>query len=309
MFEAVAKILVVVVAAGILIRKKVIKQEYIKGLSEVTVFVLLPCLIFSKTINTFRPDETPGWWVLPLIGIGIPAIGLALGVIFFSNRPKHKKNILSVSAFQNAVYLVLPIGQLLFPEQFDTFALYCFLLVIGYMPFLWSIGKYFATLSKDNYSFKLKEVITPPLVANFTAVTIVLLNLHSFIPEFVIAPIELLGSATVPVATFILGATLGSISYKIWPKLSDILKVVLIRFILVPLIVIAILYSFGVDRIPELLAAFIVIQASAAPATNIIVMIRKYGGDAQQIGSMMLILYLAAILIMPTWMAVWQMLK
>jgi hypothetical protein len=55
--------------------KKIVKQEYIKGLSEITVIVLLPSLIFTKTISTFKPDETVGWWILPLIGMILPLLG------------------------------------------------------------------------------------------------------------------------------------------------------------------------------------------------------------------------------------------
>ena len=249
MLDAVAKILTIALIAGLLVRKNIIKQEYIKGLSELTVIVLLPALIFTKTISTFKPDVTAGWWILPLIGAVLPLVGIFLGSIIFYKRPKHKKNILSVASFPNAAYLVLPIGQIIFPEQFDQFALYCFLFIIGYNPILWSVGKYYSTLTNDSYSFKFKELITPPLVANIASVLIVLIGLHRFIPDIIFEPINLIGSATVPIATFILGATLGAISFKIWPSLTDILKVLLIRFILVPAIMVSILYYFNVKTL------------------------------------------------------------
>jgi len=309
MLDAVAKILTIAVIAGILVRKKIIGQEAVKGLSEITVMVLLPALIFANTISTFKPAETVGWWILPLIGIALPWIGLFFSHLIFWKRPKHLRNILSVASFPNAAYLVLPIGQIIFPEQFDKFALYCFLFIMGYNPMLWSVGKYYSTITTESYSFKLKEQITPPLVANLFSVILVLLGLNKYVPEIIFQPVKLIGTATVPMATFILGATLGSISFKIWPKLSDILKVMLVKFIAVPIFMIAVLYYFNINQYSVLLATFLVIESTAAPATNIILMIRKYGGDAQQISSLMLISYFVAIIAMPAWVAFWNMIN
>ena len=306
MLDAVAKIMAVVIIAGILVRKNIIKKEYIKGLSELVVIVLLPALIFTKTISTFKPVETVGWWILPLVGMAVPLAGVFFSSIFFYKKPRHKRNIISVASFPNAAYLVLPIGQIVFPNQFDEFALYVFLFIMGYNPMLWSLGKYYSTLTNESYSFRFTELITPPLVANIASVLIVLIGFHKLIPNFLFEPVELIGTATVPLATFILGATLGSISFKIWPKFSDIIKVLVIRFFLIPGIMVSILYYFNIHEFSVLLATFLVIESCAAPATNLIVMIRKYGGDTQQIGSHMLIMYFLAVLAMPLWVAFWK---
>jgi len=308
MLNAVAKIIMIAVIAGLLVRRKIVLQEHIRGLSEITVMVLLPALIFSKTTTTFKPDETVGWWILPIIGIAMPLVGLFFSRLIFWKRPQEGKNILAVASFPNAAYLVLPIGQIIFPKQFDEFALYSFLFIIGYNPILWSIGKYYSTVTSENYSFKISELITPPLIANLSSVAIVLIGVQGFIPDLIMEPISLIGSATVPMATFILGATLGGISLKIWPKLTDIFKVLLIKYILIPGITIGVLFFFNIQAYSPLLASFLILEAAAAPATNIIVMIRKYGGDIQQVGSMMLVSYFIAILAMPFWMAFWDML-
>ena len=119
----------------------------------------------------------------------------------------------------------------------------------------------------------------------------------------------MIATATVPMATFILGATLGGISFKIWPSLSDLIKVILVKFILIPGSVITLVYVLNINQYSALFATFLIIEASAAPATNIIVMIRKYGGDIQQVGSLLLVSYFIAILAMPLWMAVWEFIK
>lgn len=309
MFAAIAKIFLIAFVAGILVRKEIIKQEYIKGLSEVTVKILLPSLIFAKTIQTFNPDSTPGWWILPLVGFISPIFFMAVTALFFLKNLKQNLSKLPVASFQNAGYLVLPVGQILYPEQFDQFALYTFLFILGFNPSLWSFAKVMITKTEQAEKFKFQDVITPPLIANIIALSFVFTNTNKLLPHIILDPIDLMGSATVPMATFVLGATLGTISLKIWPVAGDIIKTVFIKFIFIPSLAVTLLWYFNISEKSPILADFIVIEASAAPAANLILMVRKYGGDTQKTGSMMLIAYFLAIPFMPLWIALWKIIS
>jgi predicted permease len=309
MFYAVVKILMIALIAALLVRRKIILQEHIKGLSEILVMVLLPSLMFSNTINSFKPDETDGWWIIPLLGIGIPLLGVLFCHIVFWRRPDNEKNVFAVASFPNAAYLVLPIGKVLFPDRFEEFSVYCFLFVLGFNLVLWSIGKFYVTKSEKGYPFKWKELITPPLIANVSSVIIVLLGLHVYIPKILLQPLEMIGSATIPMAIFVLGGTLGGISLKIWPKLIDIIKFALVKFVLVPTTVVAIIILFNLRGKSDLFITLLLLEASAAPSTNIILIMRKYGGDIQQVGGFMIVGYFLAIFLMPLWIALMEILK
>jgi len=304
MFEAILKIFIIALIGGLLVRKNVITETAVKGLAKFTIYILLPSLVFSNTLTSFKPEEFTNWWIFPLIGIVLSFAGLGIGVLLFLPKLKEKKNLLPVSGLQNAGYLVLPVGQLVFPEQFDLFALYTFLFLIGFNPVLWSIGKYLATSAdKSNNKMNFKSLITPPLVANIGSVILVLLKLHVYIPDLIFQPVQMLGTATVPVATFILGATFGNISLKFLPKFWDIFKVTISKFILIPAIVFILIFIFKINETNKLFASFLLIEASAAPAANIIVMIQNYGGDVKKIGSLMLLTYLICMIAMPLWVA------
>jgi predicted permease len=47
----------------------------------------------------------------------------------------------------------------------------------------------------------------------------------------VLDSVSLVGEATIPVSNIVLGATLGTISLKVWPKFIDLLKITSIKFI------------------------------------------------------------------------------
>ncbi len=304
---AMLRIFIIMLIAGFLVRRKIITQEQIAALSKFTVIILLPSLIFSNNLLHFYPENDKTWWVLPLLGVGMIIGGLAIASVFYFPDWKKNKNMLPLSSMQNAAYLVLPIVQILYPDDFPQYALYVFLFILGVTPLMWSLGKVLITSSTESdYPFKIKNLLTPPLIANLLSISIVLSSLRSFIPKVFIDSTELLGKGAVPVATFILGATLGSISFRKKPPLIDIIRVNIVKFIFIPAASIFLLYYFKIYQSNPILANLIVIQSAAAPATSLILQVKAYGGNTQKVGSMMLIAYIICLFAMPLWMAYWN---
>ncbi len=306
MAEALARIFIIIIAAGLFVRKKIITQEHINALSKVTVIVLLPSLVFSNTLLHFNPNTLPYWWALPLLGIAMSLVGALFASGVFAFDFHKQRNMIAVSSMQNAGYLVLPIGQVVYPEHFTEFALITFLFILGYNPILWTLGKYFVTSSDDKIKFSYKTLITPPAVANISSLLIVLLGWQNLFPDVFVGSVDLIGRAAVPIATFVLGATLGTVSLKKFPKLINIVRVLFVKYLILPVVTILILYYFNIGKNYPLLADFFVIQAAAAPATGLILQVRTYGGDVPKVAGMMLITYVVCLLALPFWIALWH---
>lgn len=303
-FSAVFQLFLISLASGVLIRRQLISPFQVQALSGVTVNVFLPSLIVAKTVTGFHPDAFLNWWILPLSGVFIVLVGLIFSGLFFGFKPE-KRPMMTLAAMQNAIYIVLPIGQILLPDQFDQFALYCFLLVLGLNPIMWSLGKMMLSGNKDS-GLSWKDFFSPPLAAIFISVVLVFSGAANHIPGPIISSIDLLGQATVPVAVFILGATMGSISLKNWPPVEDILIVTLVKFILVPLTVFGALWFTNLNSTMPLVCTMLMIQAASPPATNLILIVKNYGGEVQAVSAVMLIQYLLCILVMPVWISLWQ---
>ncbi len=304
-FFSIFQIMLIIALGAILIRKKIIDQDQVKALSSITVKILLPSMIFSKITTSFDPNDFQYWWAVPLFVVVMGFSGLLFVHLLFVRKIAEKKSIFPLACMQNAAYLILPIGKAVYPDQFDKFAIYVFLVILGTSPFIWSVGKALAT-SEGKMSRKISNYITPPFVANIISFVLVLSGMNRFIPVQLSNSIDMLGSATVPIATFILGATLGGISFRHLPPLADTVKVLVVKFILIPLLVITVLYLFGIKKHFPLLSDLLVIEASSAPATSLILIIRTYGGDQQKYGSIILISYFVCIFILPFWLAVWR---
>ncbi|MFO7913014.1 MAG: AEC family transporter [Desulfotignum sp.] len=303
-FSAVFQVFIISAAAGVLVRTKIVSQAHIQSLSSVTVNVFLPCLIVVKTVTQFDPSGFTLWWILPLSGVLIAVTGLVLAALLFGTKPE-KQPFVAMASFQNAVYIVLPIGQLVFPDQFDRLALYCFLLILGQSPIMWSVGKVLVSGSR-NTAIVWKDFVTPPLVATLAAIFLVVSGTAELLPQTLLSSMDLLGQATVPLAVFILGATLGSISFKDMPPLQDVFRVTGVKFVLVPAAAFAVMYGLGLYHSLPLFCSLMILQTASPPATNLILMVRNYGGDTRSVASMMLLQYLVCIIAMPLWLSLWQ---
>lgn len=306
MFDALAIVFLVIIAAGLMVRKNIITDSHIESLSKVTVTVLMPAMIFSNIMTSFKPAEMPSWWLLPLLGIGTSLVGILLATVLFADNLKKHRNMIAVSVMQNAGYLVLPIGQVVYPERFQEFALITFLFILGYNPLLWTLGKYLSTSTEVKVKITVRSLITPPAVANILSLIFVLVGLKPFFPKIVIESADMLGKAAVPIAIFVLGATLGTVSLRSFPSFADIIRVTAIRYLIIPAATVAVLYYIQLWKTQPLLADFFVIQSAAAPATAIMLQVRAYGGEQQKVGSMMLLAYIVCLLALPLWIAFWH---
>ena len=303
-FNVILQLSLISLAAGVLVRRQVVSQEQVQAVSSLTVNVFLPCLIFATTLTRFDPGEFPFWWAWPLSGAGLFAAGTLFSAPL-TRMKTEKRHLIPMASIQNGIYIVLPIGQLLYPNQFDTFALYCFLLITGMTPLTWSVGKVLLT-GKSTVDIRWQDFITPPLVATLAALLLIFTGLAAMVPAPAIRGMNFLGQATVPLAVFILGATIGTISLRHMPPLGDILTVTLVKFMLMPATVMGILYVTGVHDTMPLFSSMMILQSSSPPATNLILMIKHYGGDTQAVSSMMLVQYLLALAAMPLWLALWS---
>jgi hypothetical protein len=305
MLGAVGRIFLIILAAGFLVRKNILTDEHVNSLSKVTVNILLPCMLFAEISQNFHPAEMKYWWVMPLSSASLILLGIFFVFLFYIRSFHEKSFLFPLASMQNAVYLVLPIGRFMYPDEFDQYAIYNFLFLIGFMPLVWSLGKVLITGSSFK-SVKPREFITPPLVAAFITLAMVFTGLRRFVPDLVMDSVDLVGEATIPVSNIVLGATLGGISFKILPKLSDVLKLTTVKFVLLPVVVITILHFVGLKEQNPLMANMLVIESAAAPATALVLQVRAYGGDRQTVGSLMLISYVVCLLAIPFWIGVWQ---
>jgi predicted permease len=287
--------------------KKIITPEKVKGLAGIIVKVFLPCLIFTKVSSKLQPSELPFWWIIPLVAGGIITTGLGISWLLFWKELPRKKNMVGLSSIHNSAFLSLALLKVAFPKEYEVMALYVFLCALGVSSIIWSLGKVIIT-SGTSARISWRDFMTPPFLANIAALIFVMTGLRDYVPNALHESASLLGSATIPAIMLVLGASLGEITYSKWAPLLDLARVFLVKFILLPAIVVFALYMLKLNSAYPLLCIVLVIQAASPPATNLMVQVKNYGGDIQTVGSTMLFTYVACMVMIPVWFAIWQLL-
>ena len=72
------------------------------------------------------------------------------------------------------------------------------------------------------------------------------------------------------------------------------------------LLTVLVLSATDLRRSDPTLALMLVLQGASAPATNIVLQITTYGGNMERTGTIILLGYIVAIVAMPFWVAIWQ---
>jgi len=303
-FASISQIAIVAFVAAFLARRNVVTQTQISVISRLAIQVFLPCLIFSNVTTVFDASKTPLWWAIPLSAAAMFAIGLALSFAVFLPRPFQNREVVPLGFMQNAALLVLPVGKALFPEDFNQFAFYTFLYVLGHNPLIWSVGKALTTAgAAEKPSWK--GLFPPPVLANLAAFFFIFTGLRHHLPAPVMGAVSLMGEAAIPLATFILGAAIGSLPMKFHLYLGDAFRTMLVKLVLMPAAMIALLSAIGLRHSDPLLSLLYVIQAASAPATTIILQIKAYGGNLERIGCALALSYAACAVTLPFWIALW----
>jgi len=294
---AMIKIALVIGASAYLVHRKVFNDSHIRALTAVVVNLALPCLIFESILNNFHPSAYPHWWKYPLIGAALTFGTLALSRLVYWRDHERGFTLSAMTTFQNAGYLILPIGEVLFPAQFGKFSVILFLMLLSYMPLLWSVGKFFISHTGET-KIKLSQVFTVPFYASLAAMFLVFAKLNLYVPDIFLGSVELVGKSCVPLATVVLGFTMGSLHVSRLPSFYDTFRVVAIKLLVVPVLMIIVLKYTSISSTP-LESAFWILEASSPPATALALQAIHYGGDERLVCGILVVCYLVALFTIP----------
>lgn len=296
-FGAMVQIALVIGVSAWLVHKKVFDETHIRALSGIVVHLSLPCLVFDSILRDFNVAEYPNWWKFPLMGIITVVVMFPPSRLIFRDQREHGNALSAMVTFQNAGYLVLPIGEVLFPEQFDRFSIYLFLLLLTYNPLLWSFGSFLISHRKG-MKIRVGQVLTTPFMATVLAMFLVFTGLRSWVPGLFMDSVHMVGRSCVPLATVVLGLTMGALHVRRMPSLYNISRVLLLKLIAAPLIMLAVLKytSFSSGPLED---AFWILEMSSPPATGLALQAVHFGGDEQLVCGVLLVAYLVALFTIP----------
>jgi len=274
-----------------------------KLLSRLVCNLAIPCLMISQFTESFDKEK------LLNLGTGLfaPFTSMALGylvAIIVSKIIKVKEGRIgtfrSMFFVSNSIFIGLPVNMALFGEKSIPSVL---LYYIANTTFFWTIGVY--GISKDGQStntnifslYTIKRILSAPLLSFMFAVILVLLDIH--LPKFLLDTCKYFGNLTTPLAMLFIGITIYSVNLKKFKFSSDILAIVLGRFVISPILILM-LCNFA--NVPSLMKEVFVIQSAMPVMTNTAIVSKSYNADYEYATVNTIITTIACLLVIPIYM-------
>lgn len=280
--EAMFQIAILGFIGFILLRKNILNPEGLRGMSAFLIEAAFPALAFWQVVTRFNPGIFQGWWLLPLLSLGITALALSIGYVFgLSYREKRlRREFVCLVGFQNSGYLPLILFNWILPrEEIGTMLVYLFLFLLGFNLVIWSWGAYFLSADKD-VRFSFRSIFSPIVIAIILGLLFSALGISRFIPRLVLKPLELLGSCSFPLAIVVIGASLaqlypqGKTEYK-----ESIFRVMALKLLLLPALGLLCIYYFR----PPYLLGLLILMELAVPSATSLALITKMNSQPERI--------------------------
>ncbi len=268
-----------VVGAGFLMqRRNWIGGEQVEtGVMRLGLNFLIPCFILNVVPgNQALEKVSSATWAM---GIGFVVIVIGFGMAWLVSRIAGMKRGEGARTFtlatgvQNYGYLPLPIMAELFPKDDGPQGL---ILVhgLGVELAVWTVGV--AILAgKANW----RSILNGPFIATIVALFLNFTGLHEHIPKIVKTFTGMMGVCAIPMAIFMIGATMARFYEKDAFKSGDSIKAVIVSCVVRLGIMAAVIMSVAIYLpISMELKQVLVVQAAMPAAIFPIVLARLYGG-------------------------------
>ncbi len=317
--SATAKVFFIGLAGYVLVARGVLKSEALAAFSSLVANLTLPCLILQRFSQGFDPHVFPLWWVLVVAGAALQVLQIALGWVLSRrlSQEQGRGEMVMLLGFQNSGFFVLPMLQGLLPSpEFGRAAVFCFLFIIFFNASFWPVGTR-VLLGERGFDWK-RALLAPPTIV--TIVALVFFGIfhdfshgfsHTFTWQVIFGGqssgvLGLLGDLTTPLATLVLGGTVGQTAARGWAGFSNkgvALEVCFWKLVAFPLVGLALIHFFPVLFADRSLRLMIMLQFAAPVAMNVPIFFQQYGLPMRLTPAVCLACYALCLLSVPLWVA------
>jgi predicted permease len=278
-------------------RRNLIPENVLGFLSTLAIDIALPCTVFANILVNFDPKQYPNWWQLPLWWLVFTAILLVLTLLGRLASSKETRSEFGISLFyQNGIFFPLIILSGVFATNTPYIA-QLFIFIMFHPTLMFSTYHLFFKKSADT-QMRWQRIINPVIIATIIAVIIQLVHVQERLPGFIIDIFKILGAMALPLVMIILGGSLyldfqqkGKIYY------SEIIKFILIKNIVFPLVFIGILALF---KPAYNIALLFFLQSAVPPVTGVPIFAQRAGGRKSIATQFVFSSFVASMITIPT---------
>lgn len=282
------------IAAGVILKRiGIIGEEGQKNLTDLVIYLILPCNIIKSFMVEFSAGILVTFTGVLLISIFIQLGCTLLGQVLYNKIEVPQKKCLQYATIcSNAGFLGNPVAEGVFGVAGLTLAS---IYLIPQRIVMWSAGISVFTESPDKKTL-VKKVLTHPCIIACAA-GIILMVTQFKLPSFLSASIQALSNCNTALSMMVIGMILADIHVKQMFN-RKVFYYTLIRLVFIPLIVYIPCRFLHLE--PIVTGVCVLLAAMPAGATTSI-LASKYNGDAAFATNLVIFSTLVSLLTTPLW--------
>ena len=284
------------ILTGFLLNKaKLTPDNTAAVLSKLENYVLVPALILNTflrycTVESIREN-------LPMILYCLVGVAVTFPLAIWLSK-RFTKDTYQQKIYQYAMAIANYgfLGNAIVPQVLGAEALYTYMLFslpINILCNGWGVN---AMIPREKYKSVWKSILNPAFIATIIGIVAGLLGAGKWLPEFCMTTFANLGACMGPVAMVLTGFVIGSYNVPELLRNKKVYVATLLRLIVIPALVLALLYALGAGRDTLILAIF---GFGTPLGMNTVIVPAAYGGETKTGAAMTMISHVACILTIP----------
>jgi len=289
-----AALFALVLLAGFIAGKcKILKDASKTGLTNLILFVTLPCTIVDSFKAHYEPSLLKGLIITLVIALVSQAIGQLASIAFFRKQPQEKRSVLRYGFIvcNSGFFGMSVIAALFGAPALSIGAIY----LIPQRFAMWILGVPVFTAAKQKHAM-LKTLIHPCMIAVYLGLALMIFGVP--VPVAISAPIDAIGSCTMPLSMLLVGSILSETKLKNLLE-PNIYIYCLVRLAVIPGIIFLGCMLLGVDA--DIMEVCVLMAGMPAAATTGLLAL-AYGADEKLGTSLIVTSTIFFFLLLPLWM-------
>ena len=289
--EQVAMLYLMMAAGFFCFKKKLIRENGAKQMTDLLLFVVTPCVIVSSFEIEFDAALRDGILIATGVAVGAHALAIGIGMLFFKKEPGSRRRVLRFSVvFSNCGFMSIPLLSALLGSRGVIYGA-AYLGVFNIVQ--WTYGVYLMTGDRKQVSVK-KAIVNPGVIGLALALPIFFFSIR--LPDVLSQTVGQLANLNTPLAMVVIGCHIAAADLRRAFLDKSIYLALVLRLLAAPLLVTALLLPFRLER--DLLLAC-VIPASAPAAATTALFSDRFGQDTGLASSIVTVTTLVSIVTMP----------
>ena len=292
-------LLILIILGFCLAKTKVLSDAAIKGMTDMVLLLVTPCVIIKSFIRRFDSSVLKNLLISFVIAFLVHILFIVLSRILIKSENKSREKVLRFGViFSNCGYMSLPLQQALLGED-GVFYGASFVAVFN--VFVWSYGILLMSGDKKYLQPK-KLIINPGMTGLLIGLLIFFLSIP--VPDVISEPISYMASLNTPLPMIIIGFHLANSSILAGIKNFGCLAAIFLKLFAFPGLTLLIMYLVGI-RGTMLVSS--VISCSAPVAAITTMFSSKFNADTSLSVNMVSLSTVISLISMPILISIAQL--